>query len=136
MENFKLEEHDRVEFKSFNQLSYENKGNMVELYVDNNYVGDIEVFRDSEMENREYICVNYQIVYLNTIIDNEAFQVEQATLNCDLEKHFGERYNKLPPSRLYSKLLYKATIKFNINMETARDRYGLFTLKQWCELFS
>jgi hypothetical protein len=35
--------------------------------VDDFYIGDCEVWLDAEMDSREYIVLNYTIVYLDTI---------------------------------------------------------------------
>jgi len=63
-----IEEEDHVEFSKYEQLSYkDNEGENVELYVDDKKEGSIKVFLDSEMNNREYVCINYEIVYLDSI---------------------------------------------------------------------
>lgn len=43
--------------------------------------------------------------------------------------------DKIPSCKMYSGLLYKIVEKEDISMDTARDRYGLYTIKQWMELF-
>ena len=40
---------------------------VTELFVDDFYVGDMKVWCDSEMDGREYVCINYTIVYLDTL---------------------------------------------------------------------
>lgn len=63
-----IEEDDEVFFSEYSQLSYKDEEKeYVTLYVDNKPVGDIKVWKDSEMGGREYICVNYEIIYLDTI---------------------------------------------------------------------
>lgn len=63
-----ITEETEVNFGSYEQLSYLDEGMPeVSLYVDNKLIGEIKVWQDSEMENREYICVNYEIIYLDTI---------------------------------------------------------------------
>ena len=42
----------------------------------------------------------------------------------------------LPPTGLYAKYLNMASIRFNLSMDECRDKYGLYTLKQWTELFN
>ena len=42
----------------------------------------------------------------------------------------------IPPIALYSKYLNIASFKFNLTMNECRNRFGLFTVKQWEELFS
>lgn len=60
-------EEDEIVFEKYEDLSYENKGELIELYVKGEYVGDMEVWNDSEMDGREYVTINYTIVYLDTI---------------------------------------------------------------------
>lgn len=47
-----------------------------------------------------------------------------------------ENKNILPPIELYRKYLNIASIRFNITMDEARDRYGLFTISEWENLFN
>ena len=64
----KIKEEDHVEFTKYEQLTYRDEGEPeVTLYVDDRVVGNIKVWQDSEMQGREYICVNYEIVYLDTL---------------------------------------------------------------------
>lgn len=66
-----IKEADDVSFRSYDQLSYEDDGNpKVKLYVDNVYIGRIKVWvdrMDNEFDEREYICVNYEMIYLDTL---------------------------------------------------------------------
>ena len=63
-----IEEDDHVEFNSYEQLSYkDNDQPNVELLKDGQPLGDIKVYKDSEMDEREYVCINYEIVYLDTL---------------------------------------------------------------------
>jgi hypothetical protein len=63
-----IEEHTKVVFTKYEQLSYKDyEETHVDLFVDNKLVGNIEVWGDSEMDGREYICLNYTIVYLDTL---------------------------------------------------------------------
>lgn len=43
--------------------------------------------------------------------------------------------DKLPPIQTYSGFLQVAVREFKITMNEARDRYGLYTLEQWEQLF-
>ena len=43
---------------------------------------------------------------------------------------------KLPPIKLYSQYLNIASLRFNISMDECRDRYGLYTMEQWDNLFN
>jgi len=70
----RIKEETEVRFKDYKQLSYLDEGEPeVTLYVDDRPVGIIKVWLDSEMDNREYICLNYEIVYLDTL---DKFKVE------------------------------------------------------------
>ena len=61
-------EETPVNFKAYTDLSYLDEGEPeVTLYVKDKPVGYIKVWKDSEQEGREYICVNYEIIYLDTI---------------------------------------------------------------------
>lgn len=62
-----INEEDKVNFKSYDQLSYANKGDLIELYINSNYEGDVKVWKDSQMNDREYITINYEIIYLDTL---------------------------------------------------------------------
>lgn len=62
-----ITEEDHVEFDKYDQLSYQDKNELIELFVDDFYIGDMEVWGDSEMDGREYICINYEIIYLDTL---------------------------------------------------------------------
>lgn len=63
-----IEEHDEVKYQNLDELSYfDDDGENVALYVNKQYEGDIKVWKDSEMDKREYVCINYEIVYLDTL---------------------------------------------------------------------
>ena len=63
-----ITEETEVEFKEYTELSYLDKKNpTVELFVNDKSIGFIEVFTDRENGKREYICVNYEMIYLDTM---------------------------------------------------------------------
>lgn len=63
-----IKEETEVKFERYTDLSYFDSGEPeVTLYVKDRPVGHILVWKDSEQEGREYICVNYEIIYLDTI---------------------------------------------------------------------
>ena len=66
-----INEENEVNFKSYDQLSYANKGDLIELYIDSNYVGDVKVWKDSQMNDREYITINHEIIYLDTLTNKK-----------------------------------------------------------------
>ena len=64
----KLTEESQIDYKDLSELHYYETGtDYVDLYVKDMYVGEIEVFTDRENEEREYVCINYEMVYLDTI---------------------------------------------------------------------
>lgn len=70
-------EETEVVFKEYSELSYTDNSDetpegrpVVVLYVNGNYEGHIEVWYDAEMDDRPYVCINYEIVYLDTINQN------------------------------------------------------------------
>jgi hypothetical protein len=62
-----IEEEDFIDFSNYDQLSFRDAGENVQLLKDGEPLGTIKVWLDSEMNDREYICINYTIVYLDTL---------------------------------------------------------------------
>jgi len=63
-----IEEETEVKYQNLDELSYMDFGeDMISLYLNKEFEGDIKVWKDSEMDGREYICINYEIIYLDTI---------------------------------------------------------------------
>lgn len=63
-----ITEEDEVIFDSYDQLSYQDfGGDNIVLTVDSVLIGECEVWTDVENENREYITINYEMIYLDTI---------------------------------------------------------------------
>jgi len=61
-------EETSLEFTDYAQLSYMDIGGVdVHVYIDDKKVGKAKVWLDSEEEGREYLCLNYEVVYLDTI---------------------------------------------------------------------
>jgi len=64
----KITEDTNVKFKSYDELSYEIQvDDNVILRVKDKPLGLVEVWFDSEQDDREYICINYEIIYLDDI---------------------------------------------------------------------
>jgi hypothetical protein len=64
----KIKEETDVKFEKYTDLSYLDEGEPeVTLYVKDRAVGYILVWKDSEQGGREYICLNYEVVYLDTL---------------------------------------------------------------------
>jgi len=63
-----LSEEDNISYKELKDLSYYDSGtDYVDLYVKDEFVGEIGVCSDREENDREYIPINYEIIYLDTI---------------------------------------------------------------------
>ena len=64
----KYTEELELKFENYSQLSYEDLGEeYVQLFLDDESIGLVEVSTDIENQKREYIIVNYEIIYLDTI---------------------------------------------------------------------
>jgi hypothetical protein len=58
----------QLEFKDYEQLSYyDSKTDYIDLYHKDQFVGYVIVYTDVENEKREYIIINHEIVYLDTL---------------------------------------------------------------------
>jgi hypothetical protein len=63
-----ITEETEVQFTRYEQLSYyDNDEPEVTLFIDEVPVGVVKVWQDSEMSGREYICLNYEVVYLDCL---------------------------------------------------------------------
>ncbi len=62
-------EDDNVNYSSIQNLSYDNMDGEenILLFDKQDILGLIYVWKDSEMDGREYITLNYDIIYLDTI---------------------------------------------------------------------
>ena len=81
-------EEKEVDFKNYIQLAYHdyNRGGpYVHLYIDEALAGKIKVWLDSELNNRPYICINYEIIYLGMLKEYTAQDVLK------LPKNYGKR---------------------------------------------
>lgn len=58
-----------LDYKNREELSYrDDYGDYyIELFHNNNLVAELEVFTDRENNNREYVCINHEIIYLDTL---------------------------------------------------------------------
>jgi len=62
-----IDEDTEIVFTKYEQLTYTNDGVNVNLFIDGLLAGQMKVWLDSEMDEREYITVNHTIVYLDTL---------------------------------------------------------------------
>lgn len=50
------------------ELTYYDSGSeYVDIYLSNNFIGYLLVWIDVDNENKEYIIINHEIIYLDTI---------------------------------------------------------------------
>ena len=58
----------QLEFKNYNELSYLDEDDYyIELFHNRDFVGNLKVYLDVEEDDREYIIINYEGIYLDTI---------------------------------------------------------------------
>ena len=68
MNNFKFKDEIDIECKDIkNLLYYDQKEEHVELYNNGDFVDNIIVFTYRENEDKEYICINSEVVYLKEL---------------------------------------------------------------------
>lgn len=61
-------EEFQLDYRNLSELSYKDNGiEYITLFHNDKEVCDIEVFKDVENEEKEYIIINYELVYLDTI---------------------------------------------------------------------
>lgn len=64
----RIKEETPLDFTDYAQLSYMDIGDVdVDVYIDDKKVGKAKVWLDSEQNGREYLCLNYEVVYLDMI---------------------------------------------------------------------
>ncbi len=64
----KYKDDFNLDYVNLIDLEYiDNETDYIRLYFMGNFVGDLYVYTDWENEKREYICINYEIIYLDTI---------------------------------------------------------------------
>lgn len=58
----------QLSYSNLKDLEYsDNETDYIRLYYFDNFVGDLLVYTDYENQNREYIIINYTVIYLDTI---------------------------------------------------------------------
>lgn len=63
-----IDEDDVVVYGNRYELSYaDSDTENVELFIKGDRRGFIKVWKDSDMDDREYLCINHTIVYLDTL---------------------------------------------------------------------
>tara|TARA_B110000259_G_scaffold171486_1_gene203002 strand:- start:293 stop:514 length:222 start_codon:yes stop_codon:yes gene_type:complete len=57
-----------IEFNELSQITFKNNGDYsVQVIIDNIFDCNCWIFIDSEMEDRQYIAINYEVIYLDTL---------------------------------------------------------------------
>ena len=57
-----------LDFTNESDLSYyDSKSDYIDLYHKDEFVGYLTVYTDVENDEREYIIINYTIIYLDTL---------------------------------------------------------------------
>ena len=57
-----------LDFSNYEQLTYEdNEQQTIKLFLDDEFVGNVKIYIDEENSQREYICVNFEIIYLDSL---------------------------------------------------------------------
>jgi hypothetical protein len=57
-----------ADFTAYNEIYYQDLGNLVVLHSDKNgELGYFEKWYDAEMQGRQYIAVNNEVIYLDSI---------------------------------------------------------------------
>jgi len=71
-------------------------------------------------------------VYLKTTM----FEIMENSINNIKEWVINEDSNSLPPVELYKQYLEVASFKFKLTINECRNKFGLYTMLQWEELFN
>jgi hypothetical protein len=62
-----INEETHIEFDSYDQLTYTDDDENIKLFIDGVFAGRMKVWCDAEMDGREYVTINYNIEYLDTL---------------------------------------------------------------------
>lgn len=75
-----ISEEDEVIYSNLEDLSFfilsDEDSYEVELYICGKFVGYCNLWYDSEMNDRPYIILNYEIIYLDTILPYESLAIQ------------------------------------------------------------
>ena len=64
----KYDENFSIVYTNYSELSYlDNNKKYITIYVNSVPKGKLEVYTDRENEEREYVIINCEVVYLDTI---------------------------------------------------------------------
>jgi hypothetical protein len=63
-----IDEETNIGFEKYTDLSWmDTAGDNIILFIKGLEAGEMKVWLDSEMDNREYLTINHEIVYLDTL---------------------------------------------------------------------
>ena len=64
----KYEEDFTLDFEKYDEITYADYGkDYVDVYHKGELVAELLVYTDHENGNREYVCINNEVVYLDTL---------------------------------------------------------------------
>lgn len=68
MKNKTYNEDFLLTYNNYSELSYfDNNKKHIIIYVNDNPKGKLEVYTDKENDNREYVIINCEVIYLDSI---------------------------------------------------------------------
>lgn len=64
-----IEDDDfRLDYELLNELSYYDEDDYyIQLFLNKEFVANLKVWSDAEQDDREYIIINHEIIYLDEI---------------------------------------------------------------------
>lgn len=130
----------KSDYSQCGQCQYEVlTGKALKFYI------QVEKFHLKDLSNEEY---NHILILLeelkqtyNFIVNNNdshfGFIACKELSNLPLKKSITmENQDKIPFGAIYSKYLNIASIRFNLTLDECRNKFGLYTEKQWLDLFN
>lgn len=71
METLPFDQYDDdfiLDFDNYEDITYsDNYGDYVDVYLKGEFIAEVLVYFDDENDNREYICINNEVIYLDTL---------------------------------------------------------------------
>jgi hypothetical protein len=64
----KYDEDFTLDFEKYDEITYADYGeNHVDVFHKGNLVAELLVYTDHENGGREYVCINHEVIYLDTL---------------------------------------------------------------------
>ena len=71
MEALPFDQYDEdftLEYENLEDITYyDNYGEYIDIFHKGNLVAELLVYHDGENDNREYVCINNEVIYLDTL---------------------------------------------------------------------